>query len=87
LLASAPAVLAWFLFDPLPPMTLTEDGESVQVTQSIENIELAYRARADSFGVELKRLRDVCARASIPGLRLTRIMIMPSTCVLGMLSV
>jgi hypothetical protein len=49
LLASAPGVLAWFLFDPLPPLTLTEDGESVEVTQSIEDIELAYRARADSF--------------------------------------
>ena len=67
LLASAPGALAWFLFDPLPPMTLTGDGELVQVTQSIENIELAYRARADSFGVELKRLREVCARAVDPG--------------------
>ena len=67
LLASAPGALAWFLFNPLPPMTLTEDGELVQVTQSIENIELAYRARADSFGVELKRLREVCARAVDPG--------------------
>jgi hypothetical protein len=56
LLASAPGV-EWFLFNPLPPMTLTEDGELVQVMQSIENIELAYRARADSFFVELKRLR------------------------------
>jgi hypothetical protein len=67
LLASAPGALAWFLFDPLPPMTLTEDGESVQVTQSIENIELAYRARADSFFAELKRLRKVCAHAVDPG--------------------
>jgi hypothetical protein len=48
-------------------MTLTEDGESVEVTQSIENIELAYRARADSFGVELKRLREVCGHAVDPG--------------------
>jgi hypothetical protein len=40
---------------------------AVQVTQSIENIELAYRARADSFFAELKRLRDVCARAVDPG--------------------
>jgi hypothetical protein len=67
LLASAPGALAWFLFDPLPPMTLTEDGELVQVTQSIENIELAYRARADSFFAELKRLREVCAHAVDPG--------------------
>jgi hypothetical protein len=67
LLASAPGALAWFLFDPLPPMTLTEDGELVQVTQSIENIELAYRARADSFFAELKRLRKVCAHAVDPG--------------------
>jgi len=35
LLASAPGVLAWFLFDPLPPMTLTEDGELVQVTSRL----------------------------------------------------
>jgi hypothetical protein len=67
LLASAPGVLAWFLFDPLPPLTLTEDGRSVEVTQSIEDIELAYRARADSFSAELKRLRNVCARAVDPG--------------------
>jgi hypothetical protein len=53
--------------DPLPPMMLTEDGELVQVTQSIESIELAYRARADSFFVELKRLRKVCAHAIDPG--------------------
>jgi hypothetical protein len=67
LLASAPGALAWFLFNPLPPMTLTEDGELVQVAQSIENIELTYRARADSFFAELKRLREVCARAVDPG--------------------
>ncbi len=67
LLASAPGALAWFLFNPLPPLTLTEDGGSVEVTQSIENIELAYRPRADSFCAELKRLRNVCARAVDPG--------------------
>jgi hypothetical protein len=67
LLASAPGVLAWFLFNPLPPVTLTEDGELVQVAQSIENIELAYSARAGSFCAELKRLRKVCARAVDPG--------------------
>jgi hypothetical protein len=67
LLASAPAVLVWFLFNPLPPLTLAEEGESVEVMRSIENIELAYRARADSFFAELKRLRDVCARAVDPG--------------------
>jgi hypothetical protein len=33
----------------------------------IENIELAYRARADSFFAELKRLREVCAHAVDPG--------------------
>src|ERR1700693_4731638 len=49
LLASAPGVLAWFLFDPLLPMTLTEDGELGQITQAFENIELAYHARADSL--------------------------------------
>jgi hypothetical protein len=26
------------LFNPLPPLTLTEDGGSVEVTQSIENL-------------------------------------------------
>jgi hypothetical protein len=67
LLASAPGVLAWFLFDPLPPLTLTEDGGLVQVTQSVGKIELAYRARADCFFGELKRLRKVCARAVDPG--------------------
>jgi hypothetical protein len=67
LLASAPGALAWFLFNPLPPLTLTEDGGSVEVTQSIENIELAHRARADSFVAELKRLRKVCAHAVDPG--------------------
>jgi len=40
---------------------------SVEVTQSIEDIGLAYRARADSFGAELKRLREVSARAVDPG--------------------
>jgi hypothetical protein len=67
LLASAPGLLAWFMFDPLPPITLTQDGELLQVTQSIENVELAYRARAESFSVELKRLRKVCAHAVDPG--------------------
>jgi hypothetical protein len=97
LLAAAPSALAWFLFYPLPPMRLTEDGELVQdtrplqsielaygaqaepvspttptkdgqhVTQSIENIEVAYRARAVSFFAELARLRKVCARAVDPG--------------------
>jgi hypothetical protein len=67
LLASAPSTLAWLLFHSLPPMTLTEDGELLQAAQSIENIELAYRARADSFVAELKRLREVCARGVGPG--------------------
>jgi len=65
LLASAPGALAWFLFDPLPRPTLTEDGELHQVRPSIEKIELTYRA--DSFSAELKRLRNVCARAVDPG--------------------
>ena len=65
LLASAPGALAWFLFDPLPRPTLTEDGELHQVRPSIEKIELTYRA--DSFSAELKRLRNVCARAVADG--------------------
>jgi hypothetical protein len=67
LLASAPGALAWFLFNPLPPVGPTEDGELVKVTQSTENIELVYRARAASFCAELKRLREVCASAVDPG--------------------
>jgi hypothetical protein len=67
LLASAPGVLAWLLFDPLPPMTIAKDGQLLQDTQSIEDIKLAYRARADSFCAELKQLRKVCARAIDPG--------------------
>jgi ABC transporter substrate binding protein len=35
LLASAPGALAWFLFNPLPPMTLTGDSELVRRTDSI----------------------------------------------------
>jgi hypothetical protein len=63
LLASAPDLLSWSLFDPLPPLTLTKDGELRQVIPSIESIELSYRARADSFFAELKQLRKVCASA------------------------
>jgi hypothetical protein len=64
LLASAPGALAWFLFNPLPSGA---PGKLVEVTQSIENSELAYRARADSFWAELKRLREVCVSAVDPG--------------------
>lgn len=68
LLASAPSMLAWFLFDPSPPVTVTEDGVMMQpVPPSIEDIERKYRKRADSFAAELKRLRKVCARAVAPG--------------------
>ena len=67
LLASTPSTLAWLLFHSLPPMTLTEDGELLQAVQSIEDIELGYRVRADSFFAELKRLREVCASAVNPG--------------------
>jgi len=68
LLASAPGALASFLLNPLPPLTMTEDGELVEaVPRSIEDIERAYRKRADSFATELKRLRKVCARAVDPG--------------------
>jgi hypothetical protein len=42
LLASAPGALAWFLFNPLPPMTLTEDGDLVQVTESIGGIGIQH---------------------------------------------
>jgi hypothetical protein len=48
LLASAAGLLAWLLFNPLPPMTLTDDGELLQAARSIENIEHGDRARADS---------------------------------------
>ena len=68
LLVSAPGMLASFLFNPLPPLIMTEDGVLVEaVPRSIEDIERAYRKRADSFATELKRLRKVCARAVDPG--------------------
>jgi hypothetical protein len=38
LLASAPGALAWFLFNPLPPMTLTGDSELVRRTDSCRNL-------------------------------------------------
>lgn len=69
LLASAPGLLAWFLFDPLPPVTMTEDGVLMQpMPPPIDDIERAYRKHADAFAAELKRLRKVCARAIGPGL-------------------
>jgi hypothetical protein len=54
LLQTAPSLLAANLFDPLPPEA---------PIQSIEEIERAYLQRANSFGMELKRLQDVCTRA------------------------
>jgi hypothetical protein len=36
-------------------------------TPAVENIERTNRQRADSFAAELKRLRQVCARAVDPG--------------------
>jgi hypothetical protein len=59
LLASAPLPLESFLLNPLPNMT--DDG--VIHGEIDEEIERANRKRADSFDVELKRLREVCARA------------------------
>jgi AAA ATPase domain len=68
LLASAPGVLASVLFNPLPPLTMTEDGElTMAMPPLIEDIERAYWKRADSFAAELNRLRKVCARAIDPG--------------------
>jgi hypothetical protein len=50
LLASAPGVLAAFLFNPLPPLTMTKDGElTMAMPPLIEDIERAYRKRADSL--------------------------------------
>jgi hypothetical protein len=60
LLASSP--LARALFD---PVTITEDG--VLEPSSLDDIERAYRERAESFAGELKRLRKVCAGAIDPG--------------------
>jgi hypothetical protein len=68
LLASAPGALASFLLNPLPPLTMTEDGELTRAMPPlIEDIKRAYRKREDSFTAELKRLRKVCARAIDPG--------------------
>jgi hypothetical protein len=64
LLASAPGPLRDFLLNPLPTMAM--DGVWWQ-TPSTEDIERENRERADSFAAELKRLREVCARAIDPG--------------------
>jgi hypothetical protein len=64
LLASTPGVLASSLFNPLPPLTMTEDGVLTQpMPPPIEEIERGIQKRADSFTAELKRLRKVCTRA------------------------
>ena len=47
-------------------------------------IELAYRSRANYYFPELKRLREVCARAVDPGFAFIRIMSMPSTVCLAL---
>jgi len=67
LLTSSPGALAFLLFDPLPPVTLTHDGELIQARSSLDNIERTYLTRANSFVAELRRLRKVCARAIHPG--------------------
>jgi hypothetical protein len=59
LLTSAPLPLRSFLIDPLPNMT----NDGVIHGEIDEQIERANRERADSFDAELKRLREVCARA------------------------
>jgi hypothetical protein len=61
LLTSAPFPLGLFLLNPLPMMT-EGGGLMPEKTPSIEGLERANRKRADSFGAELKRLRQVCAR-------------------------
>ena len=71
LLAAAPGMLATFLFNPLPPLTVRkkEDGGLTEAMPlPIEDIERAYRKRADYFAAELKRLRQVCVGAIDPGL-------------------
>lgn len=67
LLSSAPGLLAWSLFSPLPPPTMTEDGVLTLPRSPIDEIERAYAKRADSLGKELNRLRKICARAIDPG--------------------
>jgi hypothetical protein len=68
LLASAPEVLAWFLFNPLPPATMSEDGVLLQaLPPPIEDIKSAWRNRSEAFTTELKRMHKVCARAIHPG--------------------
>jgi hypothetical protein len=62
LLASAPSMLVWYLFSPLP---MTADEQAMRA--SIDDIDRAYRKRADAFFDEAKRLRKICARAIDPG--------------------
>ena len=65
LLASAPQPLRLFLLNPLP-MT-TEHSGLITMTPSTESIERANQERAKSFAMELKRLREVCARGAGSG--------------------
>ncbi len=68
LLTSAPSILAVLLFNPLPPLIMTEDGELTQDILSIEDIERRLRKRADSFTAEVNRLRRICTRVIDHGL-------------------
>src|SRR5262249_39146960 len=65
LLKAAPAMLAVSLFNPLPPLELTDDDEYPLVQpmphKSIEEIERAHQVRANRFVTELRRLRKICA--------------------------
>jgi hypothetical protein len=72
LLASSPASLALFLFDPMPPPQLLDtpivanDAEYFLVDRfsdkSIEEIMCEHQTRADAFVADLRRLRKVCSR-------------------------
>ena len=69
LFSSAPGMLAWSLFNPLPPPEWTDDGQLVipKTNKSAEEIKRDYFARANTLSAELARLRRVCAQAIDPG--------------------
>jgi hypothetical protein len=69
LLASTPGMLAWSLFNPLPPPAWTDDGnlEIPRTNKSVEEIKRDFFARANALSAELARIRGICAPAIDPG--------------------
>jgi hypothetical protein len=67
LIVKAPSILAIALFRPSPQLEFNDAGDLSMPRQSVEEIQDIYRARANSFIAELKRLRGVCSAAIRPG--------------------